>query len=239
MSLNAEHITFSYKENQTTRKTIIRDISLEIREGERIGIQAPSGTGKTTLMKILSGYLKPDSGQIFIDGEPIGKQKYCPVQMIWQHPEMCVNPRLKMKSVLAEGDRIERQVIEKLGIEDTWLERFPQELSGGELQRFCIARALGQRTKYLVADEISTMMDAVTQCQIWEFLLNECSKRKIGILAASHSRELLDRVCTKVIKLETVENKYSSIWKNKEKRGLRHENRKSRKYVRRRGACDH
>ena len=93
MSLNAEHITFSYKENQTTRKTIIRDISLEIREGERIGIQAPSGTGKTTLMKILSGYLKPDSGQIFIDGEPIGKQKYCPVQMIWQHPEMCVNPR--------------------------------------------------------------------------------------------------------------------------------------------------
>ena len=67
--------------------------------------------------------------------------------MIWQHPELSVNPRRKMKTVLQEGDRVNDQVIRGLGIEEGWMERYPIELSGGELQRFCIARALGESTK--------------------------------------------------------------------------------------------
>ena len=74
-----------------------------------------------------------------LDGKPLPKKGYCPVQMIWQHPERTVNPRLKMEKILSDGGQVENRIIEGLGIEEDWLNRYPQELSGGELQRFCIA----------------------------------------------------------------------------------------------------
>lgn len=198
MSLRAEDIVFSYEK----RKPVILDhITLEVKANERTGIFAPSGFGKTTLMKIIAGYLKPDEGRILIDGKEAPHTGYHPVQMIWQHPEKAVNPRLKMKDVIAEGDEIEEEILEKLGIRKEWMNRYPGELSGGELQRFCIARAMGKRTKYLIADEITTMLDVVTQRQIWEFLLEEAEKRNLGMLIVSHKKELLDAVCTRQISL--------------------------------------
>ena len=92
--------------------------------------------------------------------------------------------------------------MEGLGIERDWLNRYPAELSGGELQRFCIARALGEKTKFLLADEISTMLDLITQSQIWNFLLEEVKCRKMGLLVVSHSGELLERVCTRIVDLK-------------------------------------
>ena len=109
-----------------------------------------------------------------------------------------MNPKLKMREVLKEGDRLEQRMIDSLGIEKDWLDRYPGELSGGELQRFCIARALGERTRFLLADEISTMLDLITQSQIWNFLMEETRKREIGLLVVSHSEELLKRVCTRI-----------------------------------------
>ena len=91
--------------------------------------------------------------------------------------------------------------MKKAGIHPEWMERFPTELSGGELQRFCIARALGKGTRYLIADEITTMLDMITQSQIWHFLLEETRKRKIGLICVSHDRKLLDRLCTDQIDL--------------------------------------
>ncbi len=82
------------------------------------------------------------------------------------------------------------------------MNRFPAELSGGEMQRFCIARALGQRTQFLLADEISTMLDLITQSQIWHFLMDETEKRKIGMIVVSHSQELLEKVCTRIVDLQ-------------------------------------
>ncbi|MCH1982506.1 ATP-binding cassette domain-containing protein [Ruminococcus sp. OA3] len=198
MSLQAKDIVFSYQEDG---EPVLNRVSLEVGPEERIGVTAPSGYGKTTLMKIIGGYMQPDSGQVLIDGCPLPKKGYCPVQMIWQHPEKSVNPRLKMEAVLQEGDQIEERVVSGLGIEPDWLGRYPQELSGGELQRFCIARALGRGTRYLIADEISTMLDLITQGQIWNFLLQEVKERKIGMLVVSHSQELLDYVCTSQIRL--------------------------------------
>lgn len=74
------------------------------------------------------------------------------------------------------------------------MNRYPQELSGGELQRFCIARALGKGTRFLIADEISTMLDLITQSQIWNFLLKEVEERQIGLVVVSHSEPLLERI---------------------------------------------
>lgn len=197
MVLQAKNVSFRYKEDGPL---ILENLSFEVREGERVGLRGKSGIGKTTLCRLLAGYEKPASGEILLDGRPIMNYRgYCPVQMIWQNPEHAVNPRRKMKTVLEEGDQISAHIVEGLGIEPDWKERFPAELSGGELQRFCIARALGERTRFLLADEISTMLDLITQSQIWNFLLEEAERRNLGLVAVSHSDALLERVCTRIV----------------------------------------
>lgn len=200
MRLEAVDISFRY---DSGRRNVLNHVSLYLEDGERLGLKAPSGFGKTTLCKILGGYEEPHNGQVLLDGKPLSSYKgYCPVQMIWQHPELSVNPRIKMKEVIKEGDRVSQEIIQRLGIEKDWMDRYPGELSGGELQRFCIARALGRRTKILLADEISAMLDLITQSQIWNFLLAEARGREIGMVVVSHSEELLDRVCTRIMELQ-------------------------------------
>lgn len=198
MKLEAVGISFRYP---CGGRWILENTALTVESQERVGLVAPSGFGKTTLCKILSGYEQPAAGAVLLDGAPLPRRGYCPVQMIWQHPEQVVNPRLRMGDVLSEGGAVEERVLEELGIERDWLGRFPGELSGGELQRFCIARALGTGTKFLLADEISTMLDLITQSQIWNFLIRETERRGIGLLAVSHSPALLDRVCTRQVRL--------------------------------------
>ncbi len=198
MLLEAKNIFFRYEKKG---RFILENLSFSIENTQRIGIIAPSGFGKTTLCKLLSGYLKPTAGSILLDGNPFPKG-YCPVQMIWQHPDMAVNPKLVMKKILEEGDAISEEIIAGLGIQKNWLYRFPNTLSGGELQRFCIARALGKKTHFLLADEITTMLDLVTQSQIWHFLLQEVEKRKIGLLVVSHDIALLKQVTTQQIYLK-------------------------------------
>lgn len=203
MILEAKNISFRYGENG---REILKDFSLKADSSERVGLVAPSGFGKTTLCKILSGYEKPDSGEVLLDGKPLDQYgSYCPVQLIWQHPEQAVNPRLRMKSVLEEGDQVDPALVERLGIEKDWMNRFPAEISGGEMQRFCIARAMGKRTRFLLADEISTMLDLITQSQIWHFLIEETGRRQMGMIVVSHSPELLERVCTRVIDLQKIQ----------------------------------
>lgn len=204
MILEAKNISFRYGENG---REILKDFSLKADSSERVGLAAPSGFGKTTLCKILSGYEKPDRGEILLDGKTLDQYgSYCPVQLIWQHPEQAVNPRLRMKSVLEEGDQVDPALVERLGIEKDWMNRFPVEISGGEMQRFCIARAMGKRTRFLLADEISTMLDLITQSQIWRFLIEETRRRQMGMIVVSHSPELLERVCTRVIDLQKTQS---------------------------------
>lgn len=199
MRLEARELSFRYDNGN---RQILNKMSMTLESTDRLGLIAPSGFGKTTFCKILAGYEDPDSGEVLLDGKPLSAWKgYCPVQMIWQHPELSVNPRWKMGEVLKEGDQVEKRIIDGLGIEPDWLNRYPSELSGGELQRFCIARALGQRTRFLLADEISTMLDLITQSQLWNFLLEEVKNREIGLLAVSHSEVLLERICTKIVRL--------------------------------------
>ena len=88
--------------------------------------------------------------------------------------------------------------MQALHIEKAWMNRYPAELSGGELQRFCIARALRPETRFLLCDEISAMLDLVTQAQIWRLLLEEAESRNLGLLVVSHDSALLRQVCTRV-----------------------------------------
>lgn len=199
MKLEGKDLYFSYAKSQ---RQILDGVNIEINSSEQIGLIAPSGFGKTTLCKVLAGYEIPQKGEVLLDGKPLPKKGYSPVQLIWQHPEQVVNPKLQMGKILSDVPDIPTYIMEALGIETPWLMRFPHELSGGELQRFCIARALGGNTKFLIADEITTMLDLITQSQLWHFLIDEVKRRDIGLLAVSHDSELLRLVTTKQIELD-------------------------------------
>ena len=95
-----------------------------------------------------------------------------------------------MDKVLNEGGKPDPELLALLGIEQEWLTRWPNELSGGELQRFCVARALGPDTRFLIADEMTTMLDAITQAQIWQAVLEIAEKREMGIIVVSHEEKL-------------------------------------------------
>lgn len=198
--LEGHDLTFFYRGRKKT--PVIDGLDLTISPGERVGLRGPSGRGKTTLCKLLAGYERPVRGKVLLDGRPIREYRgFCPVQMIWQHPETVVDPLLRMKQIMEEAGDIEERLLEKLHINKEWMDRYPSELSGGELQRFCLARALRAETKYLLCDEITAMLDLVTQAQIWEFILEEAERREIGMLIVSHSEALLKKVCTRIITL--------------------------------------
>ena len=183
MRLRAENISFRYGEHLPW---ILKDVGLTVEPGERVGITGPSGYGKSTLSKILAGYVKPDEGQVLIDDEPLPDGGFSPVQMI------CWNP--------------DESVLRAMGIDKEWLKRRPSELSGGELQRFCIARVLAPETRVLICDEISTMMDVITQAQIWELILNISKERELGLVVITHSMALAEKVCDKVVYLPEINN---------------------------------
>ncbi len=198
MALEANNLYFRYDDKQPW---ILENKSLKIEKGDRIVILAPSGYGKTTLAMLLAGYLEPQKGEVLLDGHSIPKKGICPVQLIYQHPEKAINPRWKLKKVLEESGIIDEKVLEAFGIEKAWLNRYPRELSGGELQRFCVARALMSGADYLICDEISTMLDVITQAQIWNVILDEANRRNMGLIVVTHNEHLAKRIATKIIDL--------------------------------------
>ena len=198
MQLEAKNVSFRYDRKHPY---ILQNRSLRIERGERVALFAPSGYGKTTLAMLLAGYLEPTDGEVLLDGKPLPKKGFCPVQLICQHPEKAINPRWRLRKVLEESGALQPDMLHAFGIEEAWLDRFPRELSGGELQRFCVARALMSGADFLICDEISTMLDVITQAQIWNVVLEEAKKRNMGILAVTHNRHLAECICTRVIDL--------------------------------------
>ena len=198
MALEAKNVSFRY---EPRLPWVLQNVSLNLERGARTALFAPSGYGKTTLAMLLAGYLQPTTGEILLDGVPLPKTGVCPVQLICQHPEKAINPRWRLARVLEESGALSDAVLDAFGIERAWLTRYPRELSGGELQRFCVARALMSGAQYLICDEISTMLDVITQAQIWNTVLNEAEKRNMAILAVTHNRNLAERIADEIVDL--------------------------------------
>ena len=202
MRLEARNVSFRY---DRTQPWVLENVSLSVETGERLALFAPSGYGKSTLALLMAGYLPPTKGEILLDGKPLPSKGFCPVQLIYQHPEKAINPRWRLKRVLEESGEMRDDVLDAFGIEQAWLERFPRELSGGELQRFCVARALMSGAEFLICDEISTMLDVITQAQIWNVVLDEAEKRNMGLIAVTHNRHLAERIATRTFDLSKQE----------------------------------
>lgn len=197
MQLNAKEIGFRYGNDPW----LFRNENFSMEPGEIIGLTGASGRGKTTFCRILSGFEQPLEGEVTLDGKPIDRKGVHPVQMVLQHPEKAVNPRWKMDKVLTESGSAREDLLDSLGIERAWLTRWPNELSGGELQRFCVARALAANPRFLIADEMTTMLDAITQAQIWQAVLETAEKKNMGIIVVSHEKNLIQRLCNRVVEL--------------------------------------
>lgn len=198
MALEGKNLYFRYDRK---KPWILEDVSIKIEKGQSLAVSAPSGFGKTTLALLLAGYLEPVKGEILLDGRPLPRKGFCPVQLILQHPEKAINPRWRLRRILEESGQQKEEVLDAFGIERGWLNRFPRELSGGELQRFCVARALLSGADYLICDEVSTMLDAITQAQLWKVILEEAKRRNMGILAVTHNKHLAGRIAERTIDL--------------------------------------
>lgn len=197
--LSAQGVSFRYP---GAADEVLSGIDLDVETGEIVALSGPSGRGKTTLARVLAGYEMPSRGSVTVDGDPVFKTRgFNPVQLVFQHPEKAVNPRWTMRKVLRESQLTDDEVVESLGIEKEWLGRYPNEVSGGELQRFCVARALTAETRYVIADEMTTMLDALTQAHIWRVVTEWAAKHQAGVLVVSHEAPLVSRLCSRVVKL--------------------------------------
>ncbi|MEE1135067.1 MAG: ATP-binding cassette domain-containing protein [Methanobrevibacter sp.] len=201
MELKATNISFKYP---SAKNYLLKDVNLELDNNKIIGLIGDSGSGKSTLCKILSGYVTKYEGSVTFDGNPLPKKGFKPVQLIYQHPEKVMNPKWKMETVLKESWNVPDEFFEEFGIQKSWLTRFPQELSGGELQRFSVLRSLNPNTKFLIADEMTTMLDAITQVQILDSVLKIVKQRKMGFLLVSHDMDLVETICDDKIYLKDI-----------------------------------
>lgn len=178
---------------------ILKDVSLKLDKGEIVGLSGKSGAGKSTLGRIIAGHLNPDSGQVLLEGKEFAPG-YRAVQYIHQSSIFTVNPRWRLGRIISEAWQPDDVTLDAIGVSRNWFGRYPHEISGGELQRVVLVRALSPQTRFLVADELSAMLDPITQVEIWSFLMKRCAQG-LGILAISHDEALLKRVSSRQIEL--------------------------------------
>lgn len=184
---------------------VLKDISFEMKQGEILGLVGESGSGKSTLAKAILG-LVPYQGEI-------GHTSEYP-QMVFQDPYGSLNPAktvgwileepLRLRGNLPEEERKEKVLwmLQKVGLDDKFLERYPSQLSGGQRQRICIAAALMQEPKLLIADEPVSALDVTIQAQILE-LLNKLHKEMgLSILFISHDLRVVYQTCDRVMILK-------------------------------------
>ena len=231
--IEAKHLTYKYGAGTPFEKTAVSDISFSIEKGEFIGIIGHTGSGKSTLMQMLNGLIRPDSGEILLDGENIWKKPKeirkvrFRVGMVFQYPEYQLFEDTVYSDIAygavnkgisgQELDKTVRNAAKFAGLPDNLLEKSPFELSGGEKRRAAIAGIMAMQPEVLVLDEPTAGLDPMGR----EFLLSKIREyhRKNGntVILVSHSMEDIAKISDRVIVMnkgrlemyDTTENVFS------------------------------
>ena len=214
MSLTAERITAGYR-----GRRVLAGTSLTVGAGETVGLRGPSGSGQSTLVRVLALLHAPAGGRVVLDGEPVhGVRHRVPasvrtrIAVLFQSPRAASDPRLSLADLIAEPLRAVRhprerigprvaELADRVGLTADLLARRPHAVSDGQLQRACLARALVHRPRYLLCDEATTMLDASTQALVASVITQEQADTGMGVLVVSHDPVLLARWADRVADL--------------------------------------
>ncbi|GAA0520463.1 ABC transporter ATP-binding protein [Saccharopolyspora thermophila] len=196
------------------RAPVLDGVDLDVPAGAVVGLAGPSGCGKSTLARVLGLLHEPWSGRVVLDGEPVTRFRHATprdqrtaVGIVFQHPRPAVDPRLTLRQIVAEPLRATGRpgdvdaLADEVGLTAELLSRRPHEVSDGQLQRACLARALALRPRYLICDEMTAMLDASTTAALVQVVDRRVHEQDTGVLAISHDEDLLEHWATHVVRL--------------------------------------
>lgn len=214
--LEAVHVTKRFRRSFFSAKTkeVLLDINLHLEQGRTVGLLGSSGCGKSTFAKIANGMLRPEQGQVSVMGQnpfELDKKKLAKtVQMIFQQPEESFDPEMQIgKSILepmqlhgigteAERKQKRAELMECMNLSEQLLTRYPHQISGGEVQRLAIVRALTLEPQILILDEPTSMLDVSTQAQILNILKDLQSQRNLSYLFITHDSGAARWMCDEI-----------------------------------------
>ena len=213
--IRTENLTYTYSQGTPFEKTAVKDVNIEIEEGELVGIIGHTGSGKSTLIQHLNGLIKPTSGKIFIDGVDIHDKDIklrdvrFKVGLVFQYPEYQIFEETVYKDIafgptnmgLDEGeiDKRVRETAKLVGIDDCLLNKSPFELSGGQKRRVAIAGVMAMRPKVLILDEPTAGLDPRGREMILGQIKHYHEETGSTVLLVSHSMEDVARFAQKIL----------------------------------------
>ncbi|WP_079166432.1 ABC transporter ATP-binding protein [Streptomyces oceani] len=202
------------------RAPVVRDVTLSIAEGEAVALLGPSGCGKSTLARVAALLHRPYAGTVTIGGETARgwrhrapREQRTAVGVVFQQPRMSADPKLTLGALLTEplracgrgveARRLGAELAREVGLDEELLGRRPHEVSDGQLQRACLARALVLRPRVLVCDEMTGMLDASTTAALVAVVERYRWRSGAALLAVGHDRGLLRRWCDRTLDFES------------------------------------
>ena len=221
--LKVMNIKKSYTQKKFLKKSVkivLNDVSLSLEQGKCLGIIGESGSGKSTLGRIITGIEKADSGVVKFAGKNIHQKENRNVKndvsVVFQNYVSSVNPKFSVAQIIAEpliiSSQVNRSKIDKkkideevkkmikiVGLSEEFLERFPHELSGGQLQRVCIARAIVTKPKFILLDEAVSSLDVSTQVEILDLLQKLKKEYNLSYVFITHDLLTITYICDSVI----------------------------------------
>ena len=190
----------------------LRNVSLTLEQGEILGVVGESGSGKSTLLRLISGLEAPDGGELRLKGGLLGprrtKADYRCIQMIFQdaaasfHPRRTIAASIResVRSLCGRGAEPDRAGLAALvGLTPEFMDRRPGQLSGGQCQRFAIARAVAVSPELLLCDEVTSALDVSSQAQILRLLAGICREREMSALFVGHDLAVVSCLCDRIL----------------------------------------